>query len=211
MRIVMELASLLIGLGSFLVSVLPLTWQAIGQLRGQSKYKTLQASFDDVYERLWTLRKSKDPWERVLSLLEIGDVLMPQVRARFWRRLTLLLAIGLGSGAAAATAAQAIQSHRVVLLVSLLLVGANWAAAFSKLANKHLLTLEEQLFFKNVGLLQDRFYQHCVVDSVFHFNQHCSDLLAEDSKTAAEEWAALRAEFEGSLSATTNKQIKGST
>jgi hypothetical protein len=203
----MDIANLLVGLASLVVSVTPLCLQALSHLRRQSKFQTLQDSFDDVSKRLTRmLDGSQPPWERVLSLMEIAEVLLPQVRARFWRRLILLFTVALATAGVAAEASRVAGSPGTVLIV-ILLGGANWMLAFSELASRYLLTKEEQLFFKNAGLLQDRFYRAVVADSLEKFNRRCEDLLRDDARLADVEWTELRTVFARSMQASVGPQL----
>lgn len=150
------------------------------------------------------LDESQAPWERVLSLMEIAEVLLPQVRARFWRRLILLFTVAIVTGGVAAEASRVAGRPGTVLIV-LLLGGANWTLAFSQLASRYLLTEEEQLFFKNAGLLQDRFYRAVVVESIVKFNRRCEALLRDDARLADVEWTELRTVFARSMEQSVDK------
>src|SRR4051812_45897641 len=194
----MDLANLLVGLASLVVSVAPLCFQAFSHLRRQSKFQTLQNSFGDVSKRLTGMldKTAASPWDRILSLMEVADVLLPQVRARFWRRLILLFTIAIITGGAAAEASRVAGKTETVLFV-LLLSGANWMLAFTQLASRYLLTEQERLFFKNVGLLQDHFYHAVVEELLLKFNRRCEDVLKKDAALADAEWSEIRTALSG--------------
>ena len=208
---VIELSALGLAIIGVAVSVVPNVMQTLGYLGRKSEYRTLQKSFEDVSSRLTEVLQAelRDPamtQDRVFSLLDIGDVILPQVQRRVRRRFFFLLSVALGSGAGMWVAAEALaDSQAAAVAGGLVLV--NWGAAFSGFLNEHLLTKQEREFLTNVGLLQDRFYRDVVTDSVVKFNRRCERLLATDLEAFQREWASLASAFRKSLPPSEEKEV----
>lgn len=202
----MEITGLIVAIASFAVSALPGLAQTSGLLRARSRYESLRNSFDDASARLTrllrdTLRGDVKGDARVLTLLEIGDVILPQVQARIWRRLGFLLAAALVSGSAAWLAAEELPL-RAVTVIGAVLIGVNWVIAFVDRLTSRLMSAEERAFIRNLGRLQDRFYRDVVTESLEKFNSRCDALLARDEGVSQSEWSSLLGAFRRSLTPT---------
>lgn len=188
----MELANLVVGLASFVVAALPLLFQAIAYARQLSKYEALQLSLEKESKRLTALAAhGAYGWKRVLVLLETGDLIMPHVIARFWRRLPILLTIALGTGAISAATINPHNWRSPWEFAGIALIAVNWVLQFSSFLRVNLLSQDEKAFLRNFSVLQDLFYKNFVTGLIKKFNDRCAE-----STTAAAQSTDLKAELD---------------
>ncbi len=172
----MDLATLIVGIASFVVSALPLLIQTILYARGLTKYERLQKSLEDVSRGLTKLeRKGTTGWSRVTALLEAGDVIMPHVVARFWRRLPLLLGVALGTAVFSGGELDRTNWLGPKNVVVLFLLAGNWVLALSNALKTRLLSKDEIDFLRNFSALNDLFYKNVVLELVEKFNARCRE------------------------------------
>jgi hypothetical protein len=175
----MDLASLIVGIASFVVSAVPLLLQTIVYARRLSKYESLQRSFDDQSARLTKLAKNDEiGWERITMLLETGDMIMPHVIARFWRRLPVLLAVALGTATFSGATFNSGDWLSRGNIPALALIGVNWILSLATFLKASLFTEQETQFLRNFSLLNDLFYQSVVVDVIHKFNTRCKESIS---------------------------------
>jgi hypothetical protein len=192
----MELANLLIGVGSFIVTALPLFIQGVGYLRTKSKYETLQNLFERRSKDLIKLAKNnEDSWTRILTLLEVGDELMPYVRQRLMGRFVILLTVAFGSGTLAGISPAFEMAPRLRISLGAFVLLTNWVLQFILFSRHKLLSPQEQAFIRNIRILQDTFYNKIVVDLMEIFNRRCDETLKQENDDFQAELKRLNAQF----------------
>jgi hypothetical protein len=195
---------LLIGVITLVFTALPAVQQAIIYVRRRSQYEALQKSIETQWKRLSDLSDEKDGWNQILVLLEVSDVIMPQVLQRFWRRFALLLAIAIGS-AAITGATFTVENGRLTRtdVFDCLLALANWGLPFATFLRTNLFTSDERKFLRNVGRLHDLFYENVIAHVIDKFNEQCDNSLSMKryAKKSEEEFKVLRARFTSQLGA----------
>jgi len=206
----MEPVSLAIEGASLIVAVIPLALDMFRNLRNRSKYASAQEIVETqkkLLEDIYWKTKSGD-WERVIKLLDVGDVMMPFVIERLKRRFILLLAIALPIGGVSAVTFHpqaGVTTMNVVDAVLLLANGFfvlfNWQAVTVKFLQEYLFNSEEKEFLENVSLLHDAFYNYSVREAIKVFNRSCkgSDRLKARRKAQDEEIKKLKAAFQAYL------------
>jgi hypothetical protein len=179
----MDFATLVVTVLGFFVSAGPMLVQAIRLARGITKYDLLQKTLEKEKDRLTDL-VSYDPdgWDRIITLLNSGDMIMPHVVARFWRRFGLLLAVALGTAGFAGKEFRWHQWSTRGDVASLVLVAGNWLLPWLSFLKTDLLDPEEKRFLRNFGILHDMFYKKFVVPLIGQFNARCRDALIDSEE-----------------------------
>jgi len=169
-----------IGLGTLVLTALPLAGQLLTYARRRSQYEALEKTFETQSMRLATLaEKAKtetSEWNQILQLLEISDVIMPQVIERFWRRFAILVAVAILSAVVYFT--PFVENHGMTrqLVIDGLGVLGNLALPYAKFLRTNLFDSEERKFLANVSHLHDLFYDHTVIGVIRTFNERCANI-----------------------------------
>jgi hypothetical protein len=203
----MELAPVLLGIAYFLLVALPLLVQGAAYARTRSKYETLHTLLDKRWGRLTHLARHQEGyWIRALTLLDIGEELIPCVTWRLRRRLTLLAAIAFLSSILVAGAVTVLPGIQAVSWFALLVLAANWGLQFRLFLPTRLFSDDERAFLRNLGLLHDTFYTGIVLDVLEAFNARCDETLGQEKEALDQEVTELRDRFLTSLGRPTGER-----
>ena len=171
-----DIPNFVVALIALCLSAGPLLVQAIRFIRGTTKYDLLQSTLEKEKERLLNFyNKRDDGWDRIITLLDSGDVIMPHVAARLRRRIGRLTVVALGTAAFVGEEFRWGQWTNWRDITSIGLVLANWLLPFLSSARTALLDPEEEYFLRNYGILHDIFYEKLVVPLIKEFNARCRD------------------------------------
>ena len=203
----MELTSLLVGIAFFLVAALPLLVQGAAYAGTRSKYETLQEFLEKRSQRLThPARHQEGYWIRVLTLLEIGDELIPFITRRLRHRFALLAAIALLSSVLVGGTLNVEAGITGVPWFELPVLAVNWVLQVSLFLRTRLFTDEERTFLHNLGLLHDTIYKIIVLEALEKFNTRCAETLGEEKEALDQEVNELRDRFLASLGHSTGER-----
>lgn len=195
----MDIATFVVTVLGFLVSAGPMLVQAIRFVKGSTKYDALQATLEKEKKRLTHLAsEQKIGWERIMSLLDSGDMIMPHVVARFWRRIGLLVAAALGTAAFAGKEFHWHEWRSPGDIATICLVLANWILPFASFLKTDVFNEDEKRFLKNFGILHDIFYEAFVFELIVKFNNRCEESITVSDKAES---------YEGELQGLINKFV----
>jgi hypothetical protein len=186
------ISSFVVALVGLCLTAVPLLVQAIRFISGTTKYDSLQTTLEK--EKLHLINfasKRDDGWDRIITLLDSGDLIMPHVAARLRRRIGFLIVVALGTATFVGKEFRSGQWSNWRDIASIGLVLANWLLPFLSSARTALLDPEEEYFLRNYGILHDIFYEKLVVPLIKEFNARC-----RDSKLVRDEIAKYEAKVE---------------
>jgi hypothetical protein len=202
--------SLAIEGASLAVAVIPLVFDLFRNLRNHSKYESLEKTVskrDALLKKMYWETRPQD-WERVITLLDVSDEMMPLVVERLKRRFTLLFVIAVPIVAISALTLrpQAGFTPTNITDVALLLINFslpffNFQARPVRLLQEYLFNTDEKAFLKNVSLLRDEFYEHSVRGTIKAFNDACGNVkrLEGSRKVCEFEMQRLKTAFKAYL------------
>lgn len=202
----MALAPALVGVSTLLLAALPLVVQGAAYASTRSKYRILLTLLEKRWNRLTHLaRHHEGYWIRALTLLEIGDELIPCVFRRLRRRLALLAAVAVLS-AILVTGAVTLQAGSTGIWWIAFVVAANWGLQYRLFLPSRFSSDEERTFLRNLGLLYDTFEQGIVPEVLEGFNTRCDETLGQEKEALEQEVTELRDRFLTSLGRPTGER-----